>query len=61
MCIRDRLDELDVPGKRPVDNAGFFHAGQDPSRVPDAELYDRLVSGFPAWLAAARERGVVRG
>ncbi|WP_030205376.1 VWA domain-containing protein [Streptomyces bikiniensis] len=56
-----RLDELDVPGKRPVDNAGFFHAGQDPSRVPDAELYDRLVSGFPAWLAAARERGVVRG
>ncbi|MFE2557457.1 VWA domain-containing protein [Streptomyces sp. NPDC059352] len=55
-----RLDELDVPAKRPVDNAGFFHAGQDPSRVPDAELYDRLVSEFPAWLAAARARGIVR-
>ncbi|CAM5564007.1 VWA domain-containing protein [Streptomyces tanashiensis] len=55
-----RLDELDVPAKRPLDNAGFFHAGQDPSRVPDAELYDRLVSEFPAWLAAARAQGVVR-
>ncbi|KOX21863.1 MULTISPECIES: vWA domain-containing protein [unclassified Streptomyces] len=54
------LDELDVPAKRPVDNAGFFHAGQDPGRVPDAELYDRLVSEFPAWLAAARARGIVR-
>ncbi|MGW3558850.1 vWA domain-containing protein [Streptomyces sp. NPDC000963] len=56
-----RLDELDVPAKRPVDNAGFFHAGKDPDRVPDGELYDRLVSEFPAWLAAARARGIVRG
>ncbi|MFJ2057239.1 VWA domain-containing protein [Streptomyces sp. NPDC087908] len=55
-----RLDELDVPAKRPVDNAGFFHAGQDPARIPDAELYDRLVAGFPAWLAAARAQGIVR-
>ncbi|RSS37961.1 VWA domain-containing protein [Streptomyces sp. WAC08241] len=55
-----RLDELDVPAKRPVDNAGFFHAGKDPDRVPDGELYDRLVSEFPAWLAAARARGIVR-
>ncbi|GAA2806423.1 VWA domain-containing protein [Streptomyces showdoensis] len=56
-----RLDELAVPAKRPVDNAGFFHAGQDPRRVPDEELYDRLVAEFPAWLAAARARGIVRG
>ncbi|MER7912120.1 VWA domain-containing protein [Streptomyces sp. NPDC096068] len=55
-----RLDELDVPGRRPVDNAGFFHAGKDPDRVPDGELYDRLVSEFPVWLAAARARGIVR-
>ncbi|MFC8586954.1 vWA domain-containing protein [Streptomyces sp. NPDC057217] len=55
-----RLDELDVPAKRPVDNAGFFHAGKDPDRVPDGELYDRLVSEFPVWLAAARARGIVR-
>ncbi|WP_318207259.1 MULTISPECIES: VWA domain-containing protein [unclassified Streptomyces] len=55
-----RLDELDVPTKRPVDNSGFFHAGQDPSRIADAELYDRLVAEFPVWLAAARRQGIVR-
>ncbi|MEU8527302.1 MULTISPECIES: vWA domain-containing protein [Streptomyces] len=55
-----KLDELDVPAKRPIDNAGFFHAGQNPSRVSDAELYDRLVAEFPSWLAAARTQGIVR-
>ncbi|MET9733637.1 VWA domain-containing protein [Streptomyces sp. NPDC006458] len=55
-----KLDELDVPGKRDVDNAGFFHAGTDPRKVSDADLYDRLVSEFPQWLAAARARGIAR-
>ncbi|MEU6127305.1 VWA domain-containing protein [Streptomyces sp. NPDC047123] len=40
-------------------DAGFFHAGNDPLAVPDDELYDRLVGEFPAWLAAARDRGIV--
>ncbi|WP_406127815.1 vWA domain-containing protein [Streptomyces sp. NBC_00989] len=55
-----RLDELAVPQKRAVDNAGFFHAGSDPLRMSDEELYDRLVGEFPQWLSTARERRIVQ-
>ncbi|MGD9486334.1 VWA domain-containing protein, partial [Streptomyces sp. TRM70308] len=42
-----RLDDLAVPRLRPVDNTGFFPAGEDPRAVPDAVLYDRLLGGYP--------------
>ncbi|MEU6662869.1 VWA domain-containing protein [Streptomyces sp. NPDC046821] len=54
-----KLDELPVPARRPVDNAGFFHAGSNPRKVQDSDLYDRLVSEFPLWLAAARAKGIL--
>lgn len=54
-----RLDELPVPHKRAVDNAGFFEAGSDPRSIEDADLYGRLMGEFPDWLAAARAGGIL--
>lgn len=50
------LDDLDG---RLVDNVGFFEL-DDIDAVPDADLYARLLSEFPAWVAAARAAGVLR-
>lgn len=55
-----KLDELAVPGKRVVDNAGFFHAGRDPRAHTDEALYDELLREFPDWLTKARTAGIVR-
>ncbi|MEU1434409.1 VWA domain-containing protein [Streptomyces sp. NPDC005775] len=54
--VLERFDTL--PGRR-VDNVGFF-AADDIEKVPDAELYDRLLSEFPSWLRDARQLGIVR-
>lgn len=53
--VLERFDSL--PGRR-VDNVGFF-AVDDISGVPDPELYDRLLSQFPAWMTAARQLGII--
>lgn len=53
-----KLDELAVPRKRVVDNAGFFPAGKDPKLIPDGILYDRLMGEFPDWLRAASAAGI---
>ncbi|MFI9729145.1 VWA domain-containing protein [Streptomyces sp. NPDC052092] len=53
--VLERFDTL--PGRR-VDNVGFFSV-DDISTVPDAELYDRLLSEFPQWIRAARAAGIL--
>ncbi|MER6288425.1 VWA domain-containing protein [Streptomyces sviceus] len=55
-----KLDDLAVPARRIIDNAGFFHAGKDPRSVPDELLYDRLLQEFPSWLADARTAQILR-
>ncbi|MER6672067.1 VWA domain-containing protein [Streptomyces sp. NPDC000983] len=52
------LERLDTLAGRRVDNTGFF-AVDDISTVPDQELYDRLLSEFPQWTAAARGAGIL--
>ncbi|WP_107466470.1 VWA domain-containing protein [Streptomyces sp. MA5143a] len=53
--VLERFDTL--PGRR-VDNVGFF-AVDDISRVPDTELYDRLLSEFPSWIREARRLHII--
>ncbi|MFV8130411.1 VWA domain-containing protein [Streptomyces syringium] len=54
-----KLDDLAVPEKRVIDNAGFFHAGRDPRALTDAGLYKELMVEFPEWLIEARAAGIV--
>ncbi|MEU0805610.1 VWA domain-containing protein [Streptomyces sp. NPDC005970] len=55
-----KLDDLPVPSRRVVDNAGFFAAGPSPKALSDADLYDQLLQEFPSWLSAARDAGIVK-
>ncbi|MEU4209740.1 VWA domain-containing protein [Streptomyces sp. NPDC026206] len=55
-----KLDDLSVPQKRVVDNAGFFHAGREPRLLSDETLYQELMVEFPEWLAEARAAGIVQ-
>lgn len=45
-----KLDTLNVPARRVVDNASFFPAGHDPRNLSDTDLYDGLMAEVPAWL-----------
>ena len=54
------LENLDNMTGRYVDNANFF-ALDDFRRVPNEELYSRLLNEFPAWLKACKSNGVLDG
>jgi hypothetical protein len=55
-----KLDDLPVPTKRVIDNAGFFEAGADPLSMRNTDLYGKLMSEYPQWLAAYRTGGFAR-
>jgi hypothetical protein len=54
-----RLDDIPVPAKRPIDNSDFFAVGEDPREMRDSVLYNRLMSEFPGWLTQARSMGIL--
>jgi hypothetical protein len=53
------LEKFDTLTGRRVDNVGFFKV-QDIAQVPDADLYDQLLSEFPQWIRAATAAGILR-
>ena len=54
------LEKFDTMSGRYVDNANFFSL-DDFRSVPNAELYSRLLNGFPAWLNICKNNGVLDG
>lgn len=54
------LEKLDTLDGRFIDNAGFF-AVDDIARISDTELYQRILSEFPAWLTSAKAHGMPLG
>ncbi len=52
------LEEMDTMTGRYVDNANFFSIS-DPESLPDAQLYDLLMSEYPDWVRAAPGKGLL--
>uniref|UniRef100_UPI0010F780AC vWA domain-containing protein n=1 Tax=Rhodococcus sp. Q TaxID=2502252 RepID=UPI0010F780AC len=52
------LEKFDTLTGRLVDNVGFF-AVDKIDTIPDNELYDRLLSEFPAWVKEARRHRII--
>ena len=52
------LAKLDDLSGRHIDNANFF-AIDDLRQISEAELYDRMMQEFPAWLKQAHAKGMI--
>lgn len=50
------LKRLDTMAGREVDNANFFAFF---GGIPDEELYQKLLAEYPAWLKAAKAKGIL--
>lgn len=53
------LQKMDDMDGRFLDNVDFFSI-EDPSKVSDAELYDKLLTEFPQWIKDARAKGILQ-
>ncbi|MDH6284131.1 vWA domain-containing protein [Prescottella agglutinans] len=53
------LEKFDTLTGRLVDNVGFFSVNKI-DKIPDSELYDRLLSEFPSWVKEARRHRIIR-
>jgi len=53
------LEHLDAMPGRVIDNANFFCVA-DPAELADEELYELLMSEYPAWLKAAVAQRIVK-
>lgn len=53
------LKQLDDMEGRFLDNVDFFEV-RDPSKISDAELYDKLLTEFPEWIKQARAKGILQ-
>lgn len=53
------LRELDTMADRFIDNANFFEIA-DPTAIPESELYDKLMTEYPAWIELAKEKNLIK-
>lgn len=53
------LEKLDDMKGRHVDNANFF-AIENPAKILESELYDRMMVEYPGWVRTIRSLGLIR-
>jgi stress response protein SCP2 len=53
------LERLDNMRGRLIDNANFFEV-DNPARIPEKTLYDKMMAEYPQWLTLARRHRLVR-
>lgn len=52
------LRELDTMSGRLIDNANFFEV-EDPSAIPESQLYESMMAEYPSWVGLAKEKNLL--